>query len=124
MRVRARNAACERLASASKDHTVKVWNVRTGRMLFSLSVRGCKRLPLRRSHSGTRPHTGLVRRAQGHSDSVESVIWGGEGLIYTASRDRTVKVWSADAHNEVRHLPPPSVLDVPSPLQGPHPLLA
>jgi ribosome assembly protein 4 len=28
----------------------------------------------------------------GHSDSVESVKWGGAGLLYTASRDRTIKV--------------------------------
>jgi ribosome assembly protein 4 len=30
----------------------------------------------------------------GHSDSVESVKWGGEGLLYTASRDKTIQVWA------------------------------
>ena len=29
----------------------------------------------------------------GHSQSVTCVQWGGEGLIYTSSQDRTVKVW-------------------------------
>ena len=29
----------------------------------------------------------------GHSQSVTCVRWGGEGLIYTSSHDRTVKVW-------------------------------
>ena len=47
---------------------MKIWNVRTKRCEATLS---------------------------GHLDSVESVKWGGEGLIYTASRDRTIKVWNA-----------------------------
>ena len=60
------NPACERLASSSKDGSVRVWNVRTGRFEFSLS----------------------------HSDSIEAVKWGGQHLLYTASRDRTINVWS------------------------------
>jgi len=32
----------------------------------------------------------------GHTDSVECCRWGGEGLIYTCSRDRTIKVWGAE----------------------------
>jgi ribosome assembly protein 4 len=64
-----RNRSCERLASASKDKTVKVWNVRTGRVDFSLC---------------------------GHTDSVEALRWGGVGLLYSASRDRTIKVWGVE----------------------------
>ena len=30
----------------------------------------------------------------GHTASVNVVRWGGEGVIYTASSDRTVKLWS------------------------------
>jgi len=59
---------CERMVTSSKDSYAKIWNVRTKRCEATL---------------------------QGHMDSIESVKWGGEGLIYTASRDRTIKVWNA-----------------------------
>ncbi|KAL9184680.1 hypothetical protein ACHAXT_012650 [Thalassiosira profunda] len=59
---------CERLVTSSKDALAKVWNVRTKRCEATLA---------------------------GHMDSIESVKWGGEGLIYSASRDRTIKVWNA-----------------------------
>jgi WD40 repeat protein len=64
--------ACERLASSSKDGTVRIWNVRTGKCLAELAQ---------------------------HTGSVECCKWGGEGLLYTASRDRTIKVrgcWGFD----------------------------
>lgn len=59
--------SCERLASSSKDATVRVWNVRTMAVLVTLSQ---------------------------HTASIECCRWGGEGLLYTASRDRTIKVWA------------------------------
>jgi len=62
---------CRRMVSASKDNTCMVWDLRTGRMDATIC---------------------------GHSDSVECVRWGGAGLIYTASRDRTIKVWNIDGH--------------------------
>lgn len=64
-----RNSSCERFCTSSKDGLVKVLNLRLQRVVFTLS---------------------------GHTDSVECVKWGGEGLIYTASRDRTIKVWGAE----------------------------
>ncbi|XP_066291034.1 notchless protein homolog 1-like [Branchiostoma lanceolatum] len=63
------NPECRRLASASKDGTVRIWDVVLGRTLLSLN---------------------------GHLQSVTCVKWGGEGLIYTASQDRTIKVWRPD----------------------------
>ena len=30
----------------------------------------------------------------GHKDSVNSVLWGGTGNLYTASHDKTVKIWN------------------------------
>jgi ribosome assembly protein 4 len=64
--------SCERLVTASKDGSAKVWNVRTLKAIVTLN---------------------------GHTDSVEAVKWGGEGLIYTASRDRTIKVWTAEGND-------------------------
>jgi len=62
------NPKCNRFASASKDGSVRIWNSDTKRCELSLSH---------------------------HTDVVTCVKWGGEGLIYTASRDRTIKVWDA-----------------------------
>lgn len=56
-----------RLATSSKDSTVRIWNTSTRKLEFVLT---------------------------GHAASVNAVKWGGENVIYTASSDRTVKVWS------------------------------
>lgn len=69
---RAGKLGCRRLVSSSKDATAKIWDARTGACLTTLS---------------------------GHAASVTSVKWGGEGLIYTASQDRTVIVWAVDEQN-------------------------
>ena len=71
------NAACERLATAGKDGTAKIWNIRTQSLQITLS---------------------------GHTDSIEAIKWGGEELVYTASRDRTIKVWNANRGILVRTL--------------------
>jgi ribosome assembly protein 4 len=68
-----RNSACERVATGSKDKTVIVWNIRTRVQEFTIG---------------------------GHTDSIESIKWGGEGLLYTASRDRTIKVWSVEGSDK------------------------
>lgn len=96
-----------RLASASKDGTIRLWERVTGRSAGTLC---------------------------GHTDSVSCLRWGGDGLIYSGSHDRTVKVWADDklvrtleGHGEC---PPSGILGLgltmsPSPLVSPpHPLLA
>ena len=51
-----------------QDTTVRIWDVLLGTVVLVLS---------------------------GHTQSVTGIKWGGEGLIYTASQDRTIKVWRA-----------------------------
>jgi len=57
-----------RLASSSKDSTVRIWDTVLKRIENVLS---------------------------GHKDSVTCVRWGGAGNIYTSSCDKTVKIWDA-----------------------------
>lgn len=56
-----------RLASSSKDATVRIWDVVSERIESVLS---------------------------GHAASVTCIRWGGTGHIYTASQDKTVKIWN------------------------------
>ncbi|WFD01906.1 ribosome assembly [Malassezia obtusa] len=72
-----RNARSPRLASSSKDGTVRVWNVERRQVDFVLG---------------------------GHTASVNMVRWGGEGAIYTVSSDRTVKVWNDQDGRLIRSL--------------------
>ncbi|CAN6610002.1 ribosome assembly protein 4 [Trichomonascus vanleenenianus] len=57
-----------RLASCSKDGTVRVWDVVRQVCLFSMG---------------------------GHTGFVKCVKWGGLGDIYSAAHDKTIKVWSS-----------------------------
>jgi ribosome assembly protein 4 len=63
------SADIPRLASSSRDGTVRVWNITSKKSEVILSQ---------------------------HTDAVSCVKWGGENLIYTASRDKTVKVWDSN----------------------------
>jgi len=57
-----------RFASAGKDGDVRIWNALGNK---------CEKV------------------LTGHLQSVTAIRWGGEGLIYSASQDRTIKVWRA-----------------------------
>ncbi|XP_064653339.1 notchless protein homolog 1-like [Lineus longissimus] len=60
---------CRYLASSSKDGTVRIWDTVLQQCKFVLA---------------------------GHLQCVSCVKWGGSDLLYTASQDRTVKVWRAE----------------------------
>lgn len=62
----ARNPECRYLASASKDGSIRIWDTLMGR---------CDKI------------------LTSHTQSVTCVKWGGDGLLYSSSQDRTIKVW-------------------------------
>ena len=66
-----------RFCSASADGSVRVWDAVRRACLFTMSA---------------------------HTKAIASVKWGGEGLIYTASRDTTIYVWDANDGKVVRQL--------------------
>lgn len=57
------------LASSSKDTTIKIWDTIMGTCVRSLTS---------------------------HTQSVTCIKWGGKNLIYSASQDRTIKVWRSE----------------------------
>src|SRR6266487_6182299 len=60
----------KRIASASYDKTVQVWDATTGARLFTY---------------------------RGHTDTVSAVAWSPDGqFLASASYDKTVQVWSVD----------------------------
>jgi WD40 repeat protein/tRNA A-37 threonylcarbamoyl transferase component Bud32 len=107
----------QRLASASLDGTVRVWDATTGKELHTLrapggSVYGVAYSPdgqrLASAHQegtvrlwdGTRGRE--IRAWHGHSGKVRGVAWRGDGQqCATAGGDRTVKVWDADRGQEI-----------------------
>jgi ribosome assembly protein 4 len=62
------NKECNRFASSSRDGTVRVWDATLRRVQFVLTQ---------------------------HTAPVTCLRWGGEGMIYTGSRDKTIKAWDA-----------------------------
>lgn len=61
-----RNPKCSRLASSSRDGTIRIWDTVTRRVSVTMSQ---------------------------HTAAVTCIKWGGEGLLYSSSRDKTIKIW-------------------------------
>ncbi|KAG8122592.1 hypothetical protein E2320_018081 [Naja naja] len=62
------NPECRYLASSSKDGSVRIWDTVSGR---------CDKI------------------LTSHTQSVTCIRWGGDGLLYSSSQDRTIKAWRA-----------------------------
>ncbi|XP_055681627.1 protein Notchless [Lutzomyia longipalpis] len=71
------NSDCRRIASAGADNDVRIWDVVLGKCEMVIS---------------------------GHTQAVTNVRWGGVGLIYTSSQDRTIKIWRASTGTLCRTL--------------------
>ena len=63
------NINCDKLASSSKDATIRIWNTSNQTCLVSLG---------------------------NHLACVTKVLWGGHNYLYSSSEDRTIKVWTND----------------------------
>jgi len=72
-----RNLKCNRLASSSKDGTIRVWDTTLRRVVMTMSQ---------------------------HTAAVTCIKWGGDGLLYSSSRDKTIKVWNATQGNLISNL--------------------
>jgi WD40 repeat protein len=111
-----------RLASASGDRTVKVWDPVSGKRLFTLGDAGAELYALAFHPSGREiaaggvdrtlwkwsvtPTSGtLARSAFAHDGAILRVIYTRDGLhLFTASEDRSVKLWNGTTLLEERVL--------------------
>lgn len=106
-----------KLATASADHTVVIWEAKTGRELFRLVGDGDDVSSLDWSPDGGKlasaagdfkvlvwdatTGSGLLA-LNGHSDFVSCVAWSPDGgKLASGSRDRTAKVWDAKTGQEI-----------------------
>ncbi len=102
----------QRLASSSADGTIRLWNPQTGGLLRTIPnahSSGVQSVAFsadgRLLASGGRdntvglwdPQTGrLVSRLSGHTDWVLGVAFSREGLLASASRDRSIRLWDTN----------------------------
>uniref|UniRef100_A0A665XBU3 Notchless protein homolog 1 n=1 Tax=Echeneis naucrates TaxID=173247 RepID=A0A665XBU3_ECHNA len=82
----------KKLASGCKNGQICLWDPAMGAQIGKTLTGHTKWITLRIWDT-------LLGRCEkiltGHTQSVTCVKWGGDGLLYTSSQDRTVKVWRA-----------------------------
>jgi WD40 repeat protein len=107
----------KRLASASLDRTVKLWDIGAGRELATLKGHGAGVLSVAFSPDGKRLASGSYDRTvklwdagagqeiatlKGHISPVQSLTFSPDGkMLASGSGDRTVRLWVAATEQEV-----------------------
>jgi len=98
----------KQLASSSWDKTIKIWDLRTGRLLYTLEGHTARVVAVAFSANGKIAsasvdkciniwslQTGeLLRKLSAHSDWVLSVAFSRTGdTLVSSSKDKTIKIW-------------------------------
>jgi WD40 repeat protein len=108
-----------RVLSGGADHTARLWDATTGRVLRIFSGHAGAVVSVGFSPDGTRVLTGsadrtaklwdalaggALQRLEGHTDAIFSVAFSPDGTrVATGSLDRTVRLWDAATGRLVRH---------------------
>jgi len=118
------------LASGSADHTVKLWQFKTGKVLQTLNHHSAAVLSVVFNPKGDilasgsydktinlwNPNTGeLLNNLSEHKNPVWSLVFNSEGtILVSGSGDETIKIWSMATHeNPISATPKPLVKKAP-----------
>ncbi len=101
-----------RLATASHDNTARLWNTKSGKLLYTFSGHDREVVHTAFSPDGTRLATAsddntarlwdtengdLLHIFSGHTDSVKHAAFSSDGTrLITTSEDKTVRLWDAE----------------------------
>jgi len=80
-----RNPKCNRLASSSKDGTIRIWDTVTRHTSITMSQ---------------------------HISAVTCIRWDGDGLLYSFSRDKTIKIWDTTQVPTIYYLEIINITDI------------